>query len=324
MMRYSLLAALALTTACEWGFPDYTDGVDGNTSAFLRDSPEGFSQESTLWADTDGTVVDETGFVSGAAMVGTTCQVDVNTGYVGNDINPNYSSDERIVDGQATPDGVAGIAISTNQIDVVRYQDWDSGVVASYDMTALDARFTDNGIATIDNDGGGCEVTWVSPGGDITAQGIAAGNCIGGFDVTANGVAVVNTSAGLTRVTGTGAETIADSADLVAYDTGLDLFYTANSGGSVVTAMTEDGLVEWTATVEGGIVDLESMGARGMVAISVEYADLTGGLLLLDGASGAMVNQAMTVSAAEDLSLSGDGHTIAAAVPGQVHYISAF
>ncbi|MFT6144158.1 MAG: hypothetical protein ACJAZO_002636 [Myxococcota bacterium] len=326
MMRITMLAAIALTGACDWEFPEAPggNGFDDGSSAFLRGDAEGFNQESTLWTDTRGTAVDEYGITGGAAMNGTTCQVYVDSGSIGNDVNPNWNEEEEMTD--ALPDvdgeGVIGLTITPSDINLIQYDDWDSGVVATYDIASLDARFTDDGIATIDNDGGGCEVSWVAPSGDINGQAIAAGACIGGFDVSGAGVALVNTSAGLNRVTPAGSESVADSQNLVSWDAGLDLFYTANRGENIITAMTDSGMVQWTATVGGGVVDLEAAGARGIVFVSVEYADLTGGLMLLDGLTGDVVNQAQTISAARDLSLSGDGHVVAAAVAGQVHYLS--
>ena len=86
MTRIALLAALALTAGCDWEFPDYASGGgfgSGSSSAFLRGPADGFNQTSTLNAETRGTALDESGFTAGAAMNGTTCEVDTANGWVG-------------------------------------------------------------------------------------------------------------------------------------------------------------------------------------------------------------------------------------------------
>lgn len=326
-MRFSLLAAVVLVTGCDWEFPDYSgvdsDGwwMDGNMDPFLRGEPEGFQQESTLWADTQGVAMDSRGQVGGAAMSGVTCQVDISSGYVGADVDPDWEDDESIVDAEAMPDGgVIGLAVTDRGFHLIAFDDWESGVIGSFDIPVLDVRFTDDGFASIHNDGGACMVEWLNPRGDVTASQGAAGNCRPGFAM-ATDAAFVNTTAGLNRVTENSAEVIAESADLVAWDASLDLLYTATSGSNAVSALRADGELVWTTQLEGAIADLEAVAARGAVFVSVEYPDLSGGLVMLDGATGAEIAIAQTVSAARDIELSVDGTSLAAAVPGQVHYL---
>ncbi len=116
-------------------------------------------------------------------------------------------------------------------------------------------------------------------------------------------------------------DVIGAGSDLVAWDSVTDMLFTAESGSDTVSAITRDGAPVWTTSVSGAIADLEVSSARGTLFVRLENADLTGSILMLDVVTGELLSSANTVSAARDLELSGDGHTVAAAVAGQVHYL---
>lgn len=334
-MRKSLLAIVALAAGCDWQFQDFDGGWgtdspgwwdDGSGAEFLQGEAIGFEQESTLFADTQGVALDESGQIGGAAMNTVTCAVYVDQGSIGSDVDPDYEDDETIVDSEPDEDGTGtiGLTVTTNGIHLVKWDDWDSGMLGSFPSAALDARFggSSDEIVTIRNDGGSCLVEWLDSAGRDIAATSAAGNCRSGLVTLADGTAFVNTTAGVSVVTQSGSEVVAEAADLLAWDPTLDLLFTAERGGETITARRDDGSEVWVSRVNGAIEDIEVLGARGLLAVSVEHVDLTGELVLLDAATGESAAEAQTVRAARGLEASGDGTMVAAIERGQVHYIS--
>lgn len=253
-------------------------------------------------------------------MVGNTCQADTNTGMIGTDIDVATGAEESPVDASTTET----LVIAEQGAYVVDQNSWgmERPVVEANDIVA--AQFTDDGIVTLSDNGGTTTVDWFGnngqPEGSVT---LPAGDYNTGL--------TVDKSTGVVYVPGTdgvvvasqddGATTLADGASLAAWDATANVLYVATEGMTEVRALEVDGSTRWTVDVGAPVVSIDDMGPQGAAAVMVGDQS-AGELVVLDGATGAVVASMSTPSAAQQVMVGNNGRSMAMVLPNEVHFFS--
>ena len=297
------------------------------TGCDLQSDP--LNYESTLGYATRGLVLhNEDANVDSGAQVGmnsTTCAFDTEYGSIGTDYD--YPSDSESVDDSVTTDSgdVQVIVTSDKTVHIQETDGWNASS-SDYDIEGvLVARsFDDGALVLSEGNGNACTLTTVGTSADATVEMDPAQQCAGIHTLETDptlGRGWVGSDQGLWAFEGTEVVSISETpSNIVAYDPYTDALYTAEVGGSVVTALDADGSERWTTDVGSPIFSLDDLGAEESVAVSVNYADGTGGLIFLDGWTG--VNRATVAVATQNnrVVTSRDGHKLSVASANSVDF----
>lgn len=251
-MRFALISAsLIATTACTTG-------------------DVGLTPLGQLNARTSGLVFDSDDSAQ-AGMDGNTCEVDVDNGIIGTDIDVAESDDVMVdqYDGMVLVLGSDGLHLyePSEMGEDTGFSGWDVDVP---DPTVPGSNFTDGvlladgEIAAIRRDDAVHSVRW--PSGQLTQL---PGAITGDLDVDPVGGTLFASIGGeIYAVTPAGAERFA-SGSLVSWDQHAGVAYVANRGASNVRVFDVEGAALRTIAVEGQVQDLE--------AIAGDVGVITGG-----------------------------------------------
>ncbi len=242
-----------------------------------------------------------------AGMIGNTCQVDVASGLVGNDVDVAEGEDEV----QDTRFGQI-LVIGTDGVHIHEGGAWGNGsYTPDYPGSDVIAgRFIDDGVAAVRVAPSGLVVTWH---GDASGQAVVPGAALGAAIAADPATGAVLIADG-TVVSATPGELVAiGEGDLVAWDATVGVAYVAMSGESRLSAVRLDGSVEWSVALEGEIVSLSHLGAQGAAIVSASVGD-AGRLIVVDGRTGAVRLSEPTPGTASAITTSPEGGTVALAV----------
>lgn len=278
-----------------------------------------FEHQSELDTNTRGVALLDDGLHGQAGMYGLTCRINTADASIGEDYD-FPSNSETVVDGGTIGTDPAVLVISEVGAHVTypnRGWDWST---SEYDNPNLvDGAVYDSGIVVLVNDG---SVQWVS-GDQVATAPAAVDATVHGMTVTPSGTAFIGTTAGVISVDPSGSSTdVGAEADLLAWDDAAEVLYTAMSGTTTLSGIEADGTVRWTTELPGNITSLDAMGPLAQAAVMVEDASGTGELVTVDGFTGAITSSLTTPSAADDLVVSGNGHTMALVLPNEVHFFA--
>ncbi len=268
------------------------------------------SHMSTMDSQTRGVVLYDDGQRGHAAMWDTTCEFDTLNGWL-------ISDHDLPTDDEVIQDTYNGIVLGRSDEGVHIVQDRDSdvsqhGVVAS--------RLLEHGFATLHYQRAtdSCAVDFDRK---TVAVPLAACDDDAAVDSDRKGRLLIGTSDGTLSVSEDGVDEIGSSADIVIYDRATGLTYTAQYGGTEVTALDEYGDIKWTYETDGEITSMDDMGRRGMVMVMTGVPGSTQGkIIILEGISGEVVTDHGTPSNDVDITVSEDGTTMAAVLKDQVYF----
>jgi len=224
-------------------------------------------------------------------MRGTTCDVDVAFGSIGSDYD--YPGDDETVDDVATDDNgdVNVIVTGDKGVHIQQTDGWNtSSRDFEIDGVVVGRNFEDGAIVLAEGDGDDCALHVVGTDNDRVVRLKPDQQCLGVHtletDPTAGG-AWIGSDGGLWSYEGSEVVVVSEApSNIVAYDPFTDGLYTAELGGTVVTAFEPDGSIRWQSDVGASIYSLADLGAEEAVAVSVNYDSGTGGVLFLDGWTG--------------------------------------
>jgi len=272
-----------------------------------------FEYRSTFNKRTNGLILHQSGEGGHAGMFGTNCPFDTKSGMVTGDYDLPGSGEE-IQDGEETELGeVTLAAVIPGTIHVL---DKTGGIYTYQPIEVegvIEARLLFDGAVALTAD---CRMSWLRMNGDVTAD-LSLDAC-GDFEVDPDsGVAVVAAPGSSVVTDGSSVQPTAVSGDLVAFDPLTDAFYIAQTGEYAVHALERDGSLRWSVDTPAPVTALDDGGASGAAAVVLEFDDGGGAVVFYDGLTGEQVRYAETPSAAEDLSVSGNGKIIAMVRPAQ-------
>ncbi len=280
--------------------------------------------QSTLYQDTNGIALrgaDASGrSVAQAGMVGTTCEVDTRWASLGSDID--YPSSNETVQDAGTVNGRDVVVVTADEkVYVQEGTDWTVNSEA-YDAPGVtEAVVAGTDVIALIDRGNVCAVQWVMSG---ESKLLESGACSVAYDLTADpstGSAIVGSDSGAMVITPTTTSVVTEQASsLSEWDATVGVLYTAASGGSVLSAFDLDGTLRWATELGGAIYALDDMGTRGMAAVSVQLASGTGAVILVDGWTGAVVENVGVPQAVTTIKGSPDGRTLALVERNQVHF----
>lgn len=270
------------------------------------------SYTSTLQAETQGVRLSYDGLDAYAAMSGTTCQIDTSWGCPTADADLP-TDDERVSDHF---DGLT-LAVSDAGVHVISdTQEWLQADDLAID-DVRDAKLTAMGILVIAGDSDSCMLS-SEDGSQVLPGALCAIDAITTVD-RGDSALVVGTTDGVYRVDETGAERLAETADLVS--AGVNgVVYMAQSGGTDLIALDRNGGLLWETQTDGAIHSLAPRGDKGSVLVLTENGSV-GSLLRIDGEG--QEQAAYAVPGADgELVVSGNGRTVGIVTPEAVHYYS--
>ena len=285
-------------------------------------TPVSLAHKSELQAQTRGLVLGEQGGSGTAGMLTTTCEVYTDDGSVAGDFDMP-TDDERVVDaGENDVHGKILVGTSDNGVHVFFQDDENWGDTLNLPTVGVvDAKVHPDGVAVVWNDGSGCQAGWFQGRNERDGVWLGDGRCGGGMQVDSlTGRLWVGGSDEVTVVDRDGSLEVVPGGELIALDEALGVLYTARRLGSEVRALSMEGEVLWTAPVDGEITALDDMGALGAVAVMVEKANGLGEIVFLDGLTGQVRSEIATPAAAEELTVSRNGRTLALTLPGSVQF----
>lgn len=295
-----LLAPLSLLLLSACSTPDGTD----------------IQYLSTFDAGTRGLVLHEEGDGGHAGMFGSNCPFDTSTGQVTGDYDlPD--SDEDVQDGEPTSLGdITLAAVIPGTVHVLDKTDGEYTHVPIEVSGVREARLTWDGVVALAPQT--CSMSWVSLDGELLA-GERLEGCNGEFET--------DPSTGLTFVGGDvavltdGQNTVSSSVsgNLVAFDDVAQLFYVATLGEAHLSAVSFDGAEVWTVATDGPVTALDDGGNTGTAGVVLDLGD-QGAVAFYNGLDGALTRFALTPTAAEDLSVSGNGAVVALVRPEQTFF----
>jgi hypothetical protein len=276
-----------------------------------------FQYRATLARQTSGLELHFDGEQGHAGMLGTNCPFDTRTGMVTGDYDLP-GRDEIIQDAEPTVLGEITIAAVVD--DDVHVLDKTDGVYTHVPVSApgvREARLLTDGVVTLHDD---CTVQTRTLDGDVTEVTPVA-VCEGAdFEVDpATGIAFVAAGPDGVLLGADGPVAVPD-ADLVSWDPATDAFYTARRGGTVLEALEADGTVRWSVQTAGPIHAIDDAGEAHGVAVVMEQPSGRGWIALHDGTTGAENKRGETPSAADALSVSGNGEVIALVRADQTYF----
>lgn len=273
-----------------------------------------FEHRSMLDGRTRGVALEDDSSAR-VGMFGNTCGIDVSSSAIRSDVDIAMNEDfvRDAFGGKVLVQGSDGLHIFD---PVERGWSWGPADAVLPGNDLVDGALTDVGTVGLSGD---CSVTWT---GDLTGstQVSDAGCEEASFSVDREtGTAYVGKDGVITAATLEGIVEVAEG-DLAVWDSAAEALYVADRGGLELRALEYDGAERWALVLEGGVVSMEVLGARGGVAVMVERTDGSGALLTIDGFTGE-IHAAMDLpSAAPEMTSSDSGRTLAVILPGQTHF----
>jgi hypothetical protein len=267
-----------------------------------------FTHLSTMESKTRGVVLMDDGQRGHGAMVGTTCRFDTLNGWLIDDFDLP-TRDDRVTD------TLHGDVLGTNPEGVYEVRSLD--FLTAGDVR--DARFTTDGIVTVEGVGDSCAVSWAHGARQPAPPAVCDAGPGAITVVRATGAVVVATPEQTVVVDADGARGLADAADFAVYDKRSGLVYLAMEGQSEVRAVDLDGELAWHTDVGGGVTAMQQMGKRNKVVVMVEDGDGTR-MVVLDGPTGEEALEVEAPGADVELSVSDDGSTLAVTLPNRVFF----
>jgi len=297
-----------------------TASMYGSYDAYLRGTPEGITQSSSLWSAADGIGFAPDGQHGVAGLVSMACRFDVYTGNIDLDLDPDTNGTEQVDDGTTDDSGNLVVLTSTDRgLQITRFLDWDGNTTTRYAAVGVvDGRFTHDGVVGLQQ-GSRCAVRWYPS--DVTAS---VGQHCGGLAVAADGRVFVAADGTLKVVTPDGAVTDTGvGADLVAWDPVHSLAFTARNGDMRLLAVHPDGQVAWRHELTSNVTALAALPDRGQAVVGLAPVGTEGGLVVLDGAAGDLAGHADTYEAPNRLYAAQSGGVFAARTAYDTHLLRA-
>lgn len=285
-------------------------------------SPVSLEHRSVLDIETRGMVLSSDGTRGHAGMYGVTCDFRTRSGVVGADYD--YPSDEeRVQDAIDTSDGdFVSVTSSPGRIHLT---DLDRGT--SVDLAApnvVHTRLFADRVAVVRDTRQGCvgEFRSLADATVIAATDLPPSACVEGASVTPDrdaGVLFVATADGVGVWGEEGWDGVGVDADLVAWDGSAGVLYAANVGSSEIRGFGADGVLRWSAAVEGEVRDLDHLGEVGAASVSVGVED-RGAIVILDAITGELRADVATPSAADELVVPASGAILGLVTGSQTHF----
>ena len=254
---------------------------------FLACSPgPELDRQGTLFGQVSGVALNPDGWSGGRVGVfSSTCDVN-KAGEMGSEYDFGWG-EETVTD----TDGLHVVVTSGDEVHVQTDETWFSPVFDSFRVEGLaDARFSDGELVAMSESRSGCQLVW--PESD-DALDVPCGEMLEGPEGL-----LVDTDAGLFDPML--AQLVLERWDSVAWDAHGDRYLV--SDGVTVAALTEEGTTLWSMEPGGRVTDVAP--TRAGAAVSVEYDDLSGALLLVDALA---LDTATTSWAGHTLHVSDDG-----------------
>ena len=286
-----------------------------------------FDYDSTLYQRTDGVALKGYDAMYGGnrAQVGMnsmTCEVDQATSMLGNDYDYAATDTDRVTDAGLMDDSMV-VLVTTGDVLHIQYNDgWVTGADSVTVPGVHDALVSTDGPVVLSDDGSGCAVKWVGTGGSDTSRALGGSCSDYGFAVDpSTGHAYIGSDSGVTHVTPNGSEVVTEQAtQIVAWDATADVLYAAEYGSMVIRGLEADGTERFATDVGASILSIDDLGTRGAALLSVSNIDNTGGVIVVDGMTGAIETTQGTPSAVEHIVGSPDGGSMALIDEDQVHF----
>ena len=276
---------------------------------------------SALETPTRGLVLAEGGDMARAGMYETTCDVDSETASPGADYDARGEDDTVVAGGTSPSRGLVSVVWAGGALHVNTPDDTGGGRGLVLDGF-VGAGFRGRGLVEVHGTGTECTATWRDLDLAIedsvslpssTCQGGPVANSGHGLDV------FVATREDITVADPGGSTPFGAGADLLAWDDTAQVLYAANRGESWVQGWEHDGTLRWEVTLGGGVRGLDDLGARGAAAVTLDTTD-GGAFVVLDGQTGAVLEDLDTPSAAESVVASANGETVALVLETEVHF----
>lgn len=280
-MRFSVVVlGLVGLVACEdGGFGTVGMGGSGVSPTGPVAMDEGMLAYSVgVGVETHGVHLPANQEWSVAGMGGLTCQLDMNGGFTGTDINVD-PEDETIEDGDG---GRVLVMTGAGSHQIVEFPSGNFG--ESYTVEGgVASRLTTQGhvdLAWTDN---ACAVTWNTRTSTVAVQ-IPPAYCAGGDMVVANDGSVwVGAAESVAHVTSEGMEAVAVPGRTLAYDADSDTVVATGAGS--LAGVAADGTVAWRVDAGGEIAGFDA--SSGFAAVSlVGPTPFDTEMVLFDVASG--------------------------------------
>ncbi|MBX2797929.1 MAG: hypothetical protein KTR31_09680 [Myxococcales bacterium] len=272
---------------------------------------------STFDGRTNGLVLHQSGDEGHAGMFGSNCPFDTHTGNVTGDYDLP-GEDEDVQDAEETTLGE--ITLVATVPDTVHVLDKTGGTYTHVPLAltgVVEGRLTRDGVVGLTE---ACDVHWLGLNGDSRAH-VTLDACGGELETDpATGITVVGDAVHTVVTDGEWVVTADRHGDLVAFDPGAQAFYVATVGQARVSALELDGSERWSVHTPGPVTALDDAGDTAAVAIVMALPDGNGAVALHDGVTGEQRHLATTPSAAEDLSVSGNGSVLALVRPEQAFF----
>ena len=222
------------------------------------------ARQGTLFGQVSGVALNPDGWSGGRVGVfSSTCNVN-KAGEMGSEYDFGWGEET----GTDT-DGLHVVVTSGDEVHVQTDETWFSPVFDSFRVEGLvDARFSDGELVAMAETRSGCELVWPE---SEEALEVPCGQMLEG----PNGL-LVDTDAGLFDPLLS--ELVLEPWDSVVWDAHQDRYLV--SDGLSVSALTQEGSTLWSMEPGGRVTDLAP--TRAGAAVSVEYDDLSGALVLVD------------------------------------------
>lgn len=233
--------------------------------------------QSTLFSETRGLVLHDSGTEGHAAMWGTTCSFDVRTGEVLGDIDAPSETEEvhDVSNRQVLVNSPMGaFALEDEQ--------WEAtGTAIGTD--ARQVRFTETGVAALVQTTDRCSVTWAdTENAEVVEVGTSCATDL--FEVDpASGHSFVVADGQLLSVSSDGITELGEAPTTMAWNAATKRLFIGTEG--VVQGLSASGDLEWEAPIAGGeLYSMDDLGVTGAVAVTTRGSSAS--LTLLDGATG--------------------------------------
>jgi hypothetical protein len=251
-------------------------------------------------------------------MLGNTCRFDFRAGAIGADADFAQGEDDVVLDSFDTNvviKGSSGVYIIDDWMQTFSTPDTQGSNV----VTAL---LTSEGYATVAEDGPDCKVTWRS--GVDSVESKLNINCpdINGLSVDRlSGTVFLSTEAGTLLALPEEVKNVGSPANLIKWDSSSRMLYTSDLNSHEVTAVGLDGAPKWVVETEGAITSIDDMGPADAAVVMTRTS--TGGeILVIDSATGTVINRTPTPAEADRVITSPDGRTLAVVLENEVHFFS--
>lgn len=265
-----------------------------------------FQHQSALTTDARG-IAFESDQSAQAGMLDNTCQIDVATGGIGMDVDVANDTDVVL-------DAAFGDVLVLGGDGLHRYTPngfgWTDDTPIEVDPGLVDGHLTDSGWVSV----GGLDGASVSFNDDATVEVPGA---VHESTVDRSTDTVFTGGDGVYEVTPEGAVAVGEG-NLVSWDSGVDVLYTATSGEPWLVALEPGGDVRFEVELEGAITDVEAMGDLGAASVMLDLGSEGGLIVMVDGVTGEVLSSLPTPTVAESLTSSPTGRTLAVDVGGDI------